>query len=209
MINIQHAVFSLIGKLRIEKTQELAYLMPTGKIENYVRDNLAIILHQELQNEYFICREWKGKERTQSDIAIVDKSTDEPICIIELKAHSMVKYEKGYSDEIKNDLQKMKIKANDDTELYYIFSNNLVLNKNGIDPQLKQTMTYYKGITLEAKKGNQEQIAIQSWERYLDENLFQHKEYLKIKIHCGPFYDNETELLLFFYGPFNKSDIKV
>src|SRR5215469_10592611 len=103
---------------------ELAYLAATSKVEGPVRDRIAYQLHAQLESGFLVHREWRDPKRNGwIDIAVTDNS-NQPKCLLELKAHSGPTFQPGYSELIRKDLRKLYKAAEDDTELFLIFLFN-------------------------------------------------------------------------------------
>lgn len=99
--------------------KKFAYLGMTSKVENPIRDEIALFLHNKYHNQYYIGREWNRR-----DLAILNKDNGEPIVIIELKnCYSMDIFSgryKGYVEAIDSDLKKAEEFKEKDTLIYEI-----------------------------------------------------------------------------------------
>lgn len=111
---------------------ELAYLSAQGKNELQIRDKIAWQLHKEITskygNQYVVRREWapQGSGRQKVDLAILEMdnaltSVVRIIALVEFKAQSIVKQEKWYIYEFRQDVEKMRKIAQKDTDLYFVF----------------------------------------------------------------------------------------
>ena len=191
---------------------ELAYLAMTGKIENPLRDKIAFELHTNFNTQALVCREWKGpNENNRTDIAIIDKVTKEPKCLIELKAHSTPRYEKEYGKFMLNDLRKMRTKADENTELYYIFFNNAIETEGIIDESFSSSIKYSHLINKAISKQNSSDIAQTietAWSRYIAENTLSINKIEKVKINCGEYYNWTISIITYIYGPIFKDELE-
>lgn len=115
---------------------ELAYLSAHGKNEMQIRDKIAWKLHNEITrkygNQFVVRREWapKGSGRNKVDLAVLEldsalTSVVNTIALIEFKAQSIARKEKWYIDEFKRDVEKMRRLAQSNTDLYFVFIENL------------------------------------------------------------------------------------
>ena len=99
---------------------ELIYFSLTSKIEFQLRDRIAFHLYNELKGKYIVTREWQ-----KCDLAILDKESLKPICLIECKAcygFDLINDGtlKEYVNAIKKDFEKSKGIADKDTEIFSI-----------------------------------------------------------------------------------------
>jgi hypothetical protein len=103
----------------------LAYLALTGKVENLLRDKLAIRLHCDpLNSEFRVAREWKHR-----DIAILNDGA--PVALIEFKASYsfdavLHPNDPWFVKEMKDDIRKASRVSLLATELYLVlFSTHI------------------------------------------------------------------------------------
>jgi hypothetical protein len=88
------------------KSNELAYLAATSKVEGPFRDRLAFFLHRE-HRDWTVCREWR-----RIDLAILNDG--EPLGLIELKAchtSGMLVNGAGWIGHVRTDLDGAAGKA--------------------------------------------------------------------------------------------------
>lgn len=195
---------------KLFNTDELAYLAITSKIENPLRDKIAYQLHNEIGENYLVCREWKGKNKDRTDIAILDSQTNNLKCLIEIKAHSVPKYEYEYQKLMKSDLLKMCENATEDTELYYIFFNNHFDEKIILDEIYSPSIKYFKALNkvLSTKsKFTIADIIDNAWLKYLSGLFLSIEKYKKIEIKAGAYYNRPISIIAFVYGPLYKKDL--
>ncbi len=196
------------------KKGELAYLAMTSKIENPLRDRMAFALHSQFGGQYLICREWnKGEKSNRTDIAIIDRQTEEIKCLIELKANTTPRYEESRSKELAADFQKMTRVAKDDTELYFVSFNNFIQTSKVIDVKLGHSIKYHSDINRVLSKTNTSELRdniTSYWETYLSTHSLDVKKYETIEIGVrtdDEYYDLQLTVITFLYGPVFKSDL--
>ena len=197
------------------KKGELAYLAMTSKIENPLRDRIAFALHTQFGDKYFICREWNkgGEKSNRTDIAIIDRKTEDVKCLIELKANTTPRKEDSRSIELAEDFRKMSRVAKDDTELYFVSFNNLIQTSKVIDLKLGHSIKYHSDINRVLSKTNPSELRdkiISYWETYLIASSLDLKKYETIEIGVrsnDEYYDLPLTVLTFLYGPVFKSDL--
>lgn len=137
---------------------ELIYFSLTSKIEFQLRDRIAFHLYNELKGKYIVTREWQ-----KCDLAILDKESLKPICLIECKAcygFDLINDGtlKEYVNAIKKDFEKSKGIADKDTEIFSI----LFLTKptHSIPENLLSIIKYSKSINTAEKKLSSENISM-------------------------------------------------
>lgn len=139
--------------------EEIAFLGLTSKIEIQLRDKIAFGLYVELKDRYIIAREWN-----YCDLAILDKTTHEPLMLIEFKSCyscDLIKPSttKEYVNEIKSDLNKsIKLTAiNSKTQIYSVLF--VTKPKHRIPSEFLKIVKYSKSINTAFNKfGNYEVI---------------------------------------------------
>ena len=99
-------------------------------------------------------------------------------------------------------------KAEEDTELYYIFTNNVFLQTNKIDERFKESIKYFNIIDKELQKSNPIEMSDKAWDRYLIENGLETDNYHRHLFEFGLYHDHKMGLLVYIYGPFTKNEIK-
>lgn len=124
--------------------EEISFLGLTSKIEIQLRDKLATSLYNEFKDRYIITREWK-----KCDLAILDRITQSPILLIELKSCyscDLVKPStlKEYVTEIEKDLEKSKKLSDINTEYYSILF--VTKPKNRVPDHLLKVVKYSSAI---------------------------------------------------------------
>jgi hypothetical protein len=192
---------------------ELAYLALTSKIELPLRDRISFELHKKFSDTHLICREWKSKETKSSkriDIAIVDKSNFKPVCLIELKAQSVVRYEKEFTRHLINDLIKIRnTSQNDNVELYYIYFNNVINCEQVFEEIYQYSVKYLTHLnkSISIKKGSQK-FSVENWNKHLFLSQLNKEKSKHISIKAGQYYNRNISIETFIFGPVNKSEIK-
>jgi len=165
---------------------ELAYLSSQGKNEIQIRDKIAWRLHKEINarygdiHQYVVRREWGpeslGKKRV--DLAILELNPSltkvkRAIALIEFKAQSIVRPEKWYLDEFKNDVKKMRDLVQDenctickDADMYFVF---LETGQNRKADEYKPVLAYakYQTSSVKYRKDSDYLSAIKShWDEF-------------------------------------------
>lgn len=189
------------------ENNEIAYLALTSKIENPLRDKIAYLLHEKMGNDFLICREFKTNSNKKVDLAILDMNKKIK-CLIEFKAHSSMHKEKEYQDHIINDFTKISNCAENDTELYYIFFNNIVESK--IPEKYYPSVKYYQRINSFLDKNptyDQIEKNLKEYWKYYSKNSPEKKTEI-VSIAGGNYSNIKLSILTFIYGPFNKNDWK-
>ena len=203
----------IISKISdVYQNDELAYLSLTSKIEIQLRDKIAFELHQIYHIEYLICREWKSSEykNHRVDLAIIEISSGNPVCLIEFKAKSVIRFESEFTMHLQNDLNKIsKIAQDDNVKLYYIFFNNMTESENKFESVYNNSVKYISLINknigtnikwLEQCKSN--------WERHVLEAKLINEKSSHLTINAGNYYNCAVTVETFIYGPIKKSDIQ-
>lgn len=135
----------------ISSTSEMiAYFGLTSKSEVQYRDIIAFNLYKSFKNEYYVSREWN-----KCDLAILDKSTGEPVLLLEFKVcYNVNLYKpstiKEYTDAIKKDFRTSKKLGNSNTEIIsimFIFKPEQIIPDN-----LKKIVKYSSSINSGLKK---------------------------------------------------------
>lgn len=191
---------------------ELAYLALTSKIELPLRDRIAFELHKKYSDTHLICREWKSKENKSSnriDIAIVDKRNLKPLCLIELKAQSVVRYEKEYTTHLINDLIKIRnLSKDDNVELYYIYFNNSINCENEFEEKFHNSIKYISSINNSIKGKNCfADNCISIWDKHLSNANLRKDKSMHLSIDAGKYYNRNISIETFIFGPVNKTEI--
>ncbi len=130
------------------KTNELAYLALTSKIEQPLRDRWAFVLHRKLQKDIIVSREW-----LRTDIALI--TNQEPIALIELKAMytfdaTSAKSLSSFVQDMEKDESKAKNLASKSVEIYTIL---LATHPKSIIPiRFEQIVKYAPGINNAIRK---------------------------------------------------------
>ncbi len=208
--DIENIISNITSNFQVN---ELAYLAFTSKIELPLRDRIAFELHKKFSDTHLICREWKSKESKSSkrvDIAIVDKSNFKPVCLIELKAQSVVRYEKEFTRHLINDLIKIRdISQNDNVELYYIYFNNVINCEQGFEEIYQYSVKYLTHLnkSISTKKGTTK-FSIENWNKHLFLGQLNKEKSKHISIEAGQYYNRNISIETFIFGPVNKSEIK-
>jgi hypothetical protein len=192
---------------------ELTYLALTSKIELPLRDKIAFEFHKIYKDKYLVCREWKPKGNgsvDRIDLAIIDKSSLKPVCLIEFKAKSVVHHQSEYTSHLSNDLIKIRDIAQNDNniELYYIYFNNIVCLKDDLADAFSNSIKYFKDLKKKAKNQTIEECK-RIWHKHLLENkLLENKsDYVLIQAK-GDYYGHSVIIGTFIYGPIRASEIK-
>jgi len=201
---------------------EIAYLALTSKIEIPLRDKIAFRLHEKLNKDYLICREWgvkNNKDRDRIDLAIIRRKDETIRCLIEFKAHSVPRKEKLYEKYLLEDFKKMcKVVNNDSSlpqaakdkvEMYYIFFNNCIESK--IPDKFSHAVKYLKDIN-KCNKENTSTSGIKDnikkyWEEYLKNNNLPLNKSEEIDIKAGNYYNIPVSIITFVYGPLFIKDL--
>lgn len=170
---------------------EFAYLSMTGKIENNVRDKLAFSLYKELKNDYFVLREFKGKNfNDRTDISILDKN-DNIVCLIELKARAVPGVDKEFIELLKKDISKMNNKSEKSENISIVIFNNIKY----LEPETKH-LRYYKQKHLKNLENLSNKI-------FADNSKIQEQTKLifskQINIETGNFYNTKSENIIYTY----------
>ena len=196
------------------KTNELAYLALTSKIELPIRDKLAYILFNQLHNkdnlgeEYLVARELK---RTRIDLAVL-KDT-KPVVLIEAKAAYTFDFAypkkedfpcQNMKDDIKkvfNIIQRYWLSDSENVEIYNLL---IVVNPTKEIPQESVEITKYDGEINKAlcRLGDAKAVA-----GYANEKLKNRIKYnFSITINAGEAYGIPVEIKLFLIGPHTSKD---
>lgn len=209
-LDIEEIISNITSKFQ---DNELAYLSLTSKIELPLRDKIAFELHKKYADTYLICREWKSRENNsfnRIDLAIIDKKNSKPVCLIEFKAKSVVRYEKEFTRHLADDLIKIRNLTHDNSvELYYIYFNNVINSENEFEEIYHNSVKYISDLNknIKNKKGSAE-ISRTNWNKHLDlVNLNAHKS-KHISINAGKYYNHNISIETFIYGPVNRTEIK-
>lgn len=124
-MNCKNVLIECIRELNTNfDSNEIAFLALQGKIEQQLRDKIAWLLYQKgyrnVKKEYAP----QGFGRKKCDLAILDEM-QEPVCLVEFKAHSTQNWEGKYKTYFEDDVQKMRDFAAEfphkDIPLYYVF----------------------------------------------------------------------------------------
>jgi hypothetical protein len=135
--------------------EELAFLGLTSKIENPIRDLVALRLKKILGSNFIIAREWK-----RCDLAVLRKDNT-PVCLIEFKACYSFdlfnsKNRKNYTELVKGDLQKSDNLKNKYSKHSHCFSILLVSKPKDLIPnKYNGIIKYRSGINSNLKKCNE------------------------------------------------------
>jgi hypothetical protein len=208
--DIENIISNIASNFQVN---ELAYLALTSKIELPLRDRIAFELHKKFSDTHLICREWKSKESKSSkrvDIAIVDKSNFKPVCLIELKAQSVVRYEKEFTRHLINDLIKIRdISQNDNVELYYIYFNNVINCEQVFEEIYQYSVKYLTHLnkSISTKKGST-RFSIENWNKHLFLVQLNKEKSKHISLKAGQYYNRNISIETFIFGPVKKSEIK-
>jgi hypothetical protein len=190
---------------------ELAYLAATSKIENPIRDRIAFALHDSLGDGALIHRERKDKRGKKADIAITDFG-NRPKYIIELKAHSAPTYEKGYSELIRRDIEKMYHAGDDQTELYTVFLFNHLYKDGEIDDRYQYALKYYDLLNHAAKLNAFAQdasfVTLKHWTRHMGDLGLSPAKGKAVPVGGGDYYDMPMTIHAFIYGPMYRVDVR-
>ena len=169
-------------------SNELAFQAMQGKIELQLRDKIAWYLEQRLSNTgYCVKREYNtpgSKGRKKCDLAILEKNSMLPVCLIEFKAHSAATFEKQYVDKCCADIDKMQSIAEGATsapEIYYIFFQT---EHRGELPANNGLIAYYDIIKKALKAGLEADDIYNQWDS--NYNLFGTID--KMVIDAGAYY---------------------
>jgi len=192
------------------QTDELAYLALTSKVELQLRDKIAFKLHEELKDKCLVCREWKPADSNRRiDLAILDKSNSSVLCLIEFKAHSVVRYEEEFTTHLKKDLIKIRdIAETDNVELYYIYFNNVVISGDISDWVYNNSVKYISTMRSSFKKNdNTSEKCIRNWNAHLDKSRLKAERSERITIDAGNYYGLDLTIETFIYGAIKKSEI--
>lgn len=117
----QDLIIDIKNFLDLKKTsfKKFAYLAMTSKVENPIRDEIALFLHNKYNSQYYIGREWKRR-----DLAILDKQNLNPIVLIEFKNCYTLDFALGnfqnYVVNIDSDFSKAAKCSNQNTLIYEI-----------------------------------------------------------------------------------------
>ena len=132
------------------ESEMIAYYAFTSKSESHYRDIIAFKLYKEFKNEYLVTREWN-----KCDIAILNKVTEEPILLLELKVCYNVDLckpstLKEYVDSINYDIQKSKKISKQETQIVSIIF--IVKPEEIVPPELTKIVKYSSAINAGLKK---------------------------------------------------------
>lgn len=136
----------LASAANLFRDNALAYLALTSKVENPLRDALAIDLHEKLRTDGFlVAREWRKKGFSGStDIAILRSSR--PAALIECKAsYSYDAFGKPYPMEsVVQDIEKARNVAGTGTEIFVL----LFVTHSGrnVNKSVQSAVKYSNGI---------------------------------------------------------------
>ena len=189
---------------------KLAYLALTSKVELRLRDAIAYQIHQKLPINEFVCREWN-----LIDAAVVDKLNN-PQLLIECKSHNSIDFHgflvnKGKGSPMAKDILKLKVKAQDNTDLYFIFFNNVTKTQTLLppDPTNKEIFKYpnllNKLIHLPYK--DKVLIVFKNWVKLLGMLKLPLDLTTAVEIYAGNYRGIEASVIAFIYGPFKKDDV--
>jgi hypothetical protein len=208
---LNRLIFILKGLEDAFDKNELAYLAATSKIENPIRDRIAYALHDSIEPDLLVHREWKDARKKKADLAITDLE-NRPKCIIELKAHSAPTYEKGYSNLIRQDIEKMYYAGEIDSELYIIFLFNHLYFPKKIEAKYNRSVKYFDLLNYATKKfGNVPDLSAdveKHWQQHLTDIGLPPDKGIAVPIKGGTYYDKPMIIHAFVYGPLTKSIIK-
>lgn len=207
--DIENIILNIASNFQVD---ELAYLALTSKIELPLRDRIAFELHKKFSDTHLICREWKSKENKSSkriDITIIDKSNFKPVCLIELKAQSVVRYEKEFTKHLINDLIKIRnLSKDDNVELYYIYFNNSINSENEFEEKYQNSVKYISSINKSIKGKNCfTNNCITIWNKHLSLANLRKDKSKHLSIDAGKYYNRNIFIETFVFGPVNKTEI--
>ena len=122
---------------------KFAYLAMTSKVENPIRDEIALFLYNKYNSQYYIGREWKRR-----DLAILDKQNLNPIVLIEFKNCYTLDFALGnfqnYVVNIDSDFSKAAKCSNKNTLIYEILIVTEI--KTSIPGNISSLIKYRKHI---------------------------------------------------------------
>jgi len=178
---------------------EFAFHAMTSKIENPLRDIIAYKLHNLREDDVYVCKEWKSGTRDRSDIAVIDRNTQAPLCIIELKARTIPKIkDKELTDSIRKDIEKMKNKngVNENTELFII----MIYTSLKLSQETMGHVKYSKYINnIFKQKRDYDELIKAAWLNVCNIHQFKDDEFKCFKIDVGNYYGTKVNLNLFLY----------
>ena len=208
--DIENIILNITSNFQVD---ELAYLALTSKTELPLRDRIAFELHKKFSDTHLICREWKSKENKSSkriDITIIDKSNYRPVCLIELKAQSVVRYEKEFTKHLINDLIKIRnLSKDDNVELYYIYFNNSINFENEFEEMYHNSVKYIASVNKSIKSKNCFTRHCQAnWDKHLSFANLSKEKSKHLSVDAGKYYNRNILIEAFVFGPVNKTEIK-
>lgn len=208
--DIEEIVSNISSKFQ---DNELAYLALTSKIELPLRDKIAFELHKKIADTHLICREWKSKNnksQNRVDIAIIDKSNSNLLCLIEFKAQSVVRYEKEFTRHLIDDLIKIRnLSQDENVELYYIYFNNVILYEHKFEEPFQNSVKYIRQLNKNIKnKSGSANFSITNWNKHLSLALLSEEKSKHISLDAGKYYNRNVSIETFVFGPVNKTEIK-
>jgi hypothetical protein len=203
-MNLKKEIIKIVTEIQDEfRTDELAYLAITSKIEHALRDRIAFSLHKLHQDNYLICREW-CKDRKRTDLAILGIKDTKPKLLIEFKARSVPGYSNRDTNHLLDDLKKMAVVADEKTPLYCIFFNTCIQKK--IDPQYSEAVKYLARINKRINYNKTINAMIDDfWMKHLKglpKNKFE-----KIELKAGVYYSTPVSIITYVYGPIFKAEL--
>lgn len=210
-------------------TNQLAFLASTSKAENTLRDALAYSMHLNLQENNSVLIE----ELNRTDVVVFDKIESivnykdylkhfrklPPKVLIECKAHSGIDIPDFLIDRKKDipmakDILGMYEKANEETDMYFIFFNNIYdiqkvpLTHGDINFLNKYDRSVLTNIHLSYKK--KVENVISNWNQVLNELNFSLELTSSIvEMKAGMYYNIPVSILAFIYGPFKMKNVIV
>lgn len=200
---------SILAQTDYLNSNEFAYLSLTSKNELPFRDKIAFALHQELEKEFAVAREYKGTLLKKIDLAILSKN-GEPEVLIEFKAVSSIVYTESqeFHNMMISDLKKCAINGHNNPEIYFIVMANWFPQTVEFKSQkhLKGIVKYLDKINKHPEFSGMKKRAITSWESFL-RRYDMHQKFRCCEFEGGLFENNRINYLVFINGPFTNNEI--
>ena len=174
------------------RSNELAYLALTTKIELPFRDRWAFALHRELPDNFIVSREWN-----RTDIAIIDD--DIPKALIELKAMYtfdaaiLQKNVDAYCEAMERDEIKARKVAKESTEIYTIML--MTHPRSEVPIRYQKVIKYIPGINKAIRKFSKASLVAKAATNAIDKKLSCKNVIAKGSVIGGKAFGIETDVL--------------
>ena len=224
-------LIDIIKNLKSLLPDDIACRALKGKVEEEL--NIAIVdeIKSRFNPTHFAKKGWKCsppksythlRTRCSIDVAVL-KDNIQPVSLMEMKAHNSIDFP-GWLIEARThyhmvyDILKMIENAQPDTELYFIFFNN-VLNLTTPVPlnckNLSDFRILYKGLLSSRHKCNlmpyNEKVlrVLKNWAYLLEQLGLPLNQTDAVEINAGSCCDIPVSIIAFVYGSFTKENIDV